>query len=228
MAGVGVPGILRHTGRMGLASVLVVEDDTFSRTLIVSTLEAQGVNVVASTASATDALKLARVGAIDVALLDLDLGPGPTGFELSVLLRRDNPRMGIVFLTSYQDPRLLIGGPSMIPVGSRFVQKSELRDPRPLVQIVLQAKSHPLAIQKARQDSGHSLTAHQLQVLKLVAAGKSTKDIARATNVSDKAVEATISRVQRILGSQNEQGTNTRVSLVRAFYAITGRTPPRD
>jgi len=227
MRSLSVRGNVRHTVPMGVASVLVVEDDSFSRTLIVSTLEAHSLEVQGATAQAAVGLDVARTHAVDVALLDLDLGPGPTGFELSVLLRREHPTIGIVFLTSYHDPRLLTGSAVMVPPGSRFIQKSELSDSRALVRVILQAKASPLAVQPSRSAGETVLTPHQVQILKMVAEGSSTKEIAEATGVSDKAVEASISRIHKILATKGEPPGNKRVSLVRAFYALTGRTPPR-
>jgi len=216
-----------HTVLMTVASVLVVEDDTFSRTLITSALHSHHCEVVGSTASASQAVALVRSHRVDVALLDLDLGPGPTGFELAVVLRREFPRLGIVFLTSYQDPRLLVGPQTTIPVGSRFLQKSSLVDPRVLIATIANAKHTPLAPQPAATLAASDLTAHQLQVLKMVAEGKSSKDIAKQTKVSVKAVEATISRVRRIVSGGAGESGNSRVFLARAYYAMTGRSAPR-
>jgi len=213
---------------MAVAAVLVVEDDTFSRTLVTSALHNHDCTVVGSTASAAHAVALARSGVVDVALLDLDLGPGPTGFELAVVLRREFPTIGIVFLTSYQDPRPLVGPRTTIPLGSRFVQKASLVDPRVLIATIAQAKRAPLAPQPVAPLDASMLTSHQLQVLKMVAEGKSSKDIARHTLVTVKAVEATISRILRILNDGGDDVGNSRVFLARSYYAMTGRSAPRE
>jgi len=218
---------VRHTVGMIVASALVVEDDTFSRTLITSTLQSHHCEVVASTASASHALAAARKHPVDVALLDLDLGPGPTGFDLAAVLRREFPRLGIVFLTSYQDPRILVGARATIPVGARFVQKSGLVDPGALITTISQAKRTPRIPQPWGGPPATALTAHQMQVLKMVAEGKSTKEIAQQTGVSGKAVEASISRVRKILSTEAGDSGNARVELARAYWAMTGRSAPR-
>lgn len=221
------PGFdVRHTVAMNRPLVVVVEDDTFSRTLIVSTLTSQGCDVVAATASASTGLSIVRGKKVDVALLDLDLGPGPTGFDVAMVVRRENPRIGIVFLTSYRDPRLLGGAHYDLPVGSRFLQKSELVDSATLMNTVRHAHLAPLEPQPGLPKPAE-LTDHQLTVLKLVAQGLTTKEIAQKTGVSSKAVEASITRVRRILGLGDPGQASSRVSLVQAFYAMTGRNPPR-
>ncbi len=215
----------RHTVAMTNPRVVVVEDDTFSRTLIVSTLTAQGCEVVAATASASTALSITRGKKVDVALLDLDLGPGPTGGDVAVVLRRENPAMGIVFLTSYRDPRLVTGN-HPTPAGSRFLAKADMVDPAHLANVVRDAHRLPFAAQPS--PATHTdLTAHQLTVLKLVAQGLTTKEIAEKTGVSHKAVEASITRVRKILNLAEPGQVSARVALVQAFYAMTGRTPPR-
>jgi DNA-binding NarL/FixJ family response regulator len=227
MSGVFATGFTGHTELMGLASVLVVEDDVFSRSLIVTVLEAAGLEVCHQTGHVNDATQFAREKPCDVALLDLDLGPGPTGFDLAVLLRRESATMGIVFLTSYLDPRLAGVDRALIPLGARFLRKTDLHDARMLVTAVVSAAHKPLSPQKYAFEAGPGLTDNQLTVLGMVASGKTTKDIAAEIGVSDKAVEASISRIHRVLEGASTGGSGTRVGLVRAFYAITGRTPPR-
>ena len=217
----------RHTKQMSAASVLVVEDDQFSRTLLCTALSAAGIAVLSASGRASVALAAARKVSPDVALLDLDLGPGPTGFELAIVLRREFPRIGIVILTSYLDPRLVGVEPGMIPPGAHFLRKSGLEDTTALVRTILQAQLKPVAVQRYRFASSPKLTPKQLLVLTLVAEGRATKEIARELGVSDKAVEASISRLHRALDITSAGATSSRISLVRAFYAMTGRGAPR-
>lgn len=63
--------------RTGAPRVLVVEDDGFTRTTLCAALRGLGIDVVADTGSAAQALDLAARHTPDAALLDLDLGPGP-------------------------------------------------------------------------------------------------------------------------------------------------------
>ena len=65
--------------------VLVIEDDSFTRSTLVGALAHLGVNVSFSTGSAGEGLEFVKQSKIDVALLDLDLGAGPTGIDLSLI-----------------------------------------------------------------------------------------------------------------------------------------------
>ena len=86
---------------------MVVEDDDFTRSTVVSALQIQGVDVVCETGSVGPAMKLADGLKPDAVILDLDLGAGPTGMDLAIGLRRRYPKLGIVLLTTFEDPRLL-------------------------------------------------------------------------------------------------------------------------
>ena len=50
-------------------------------------------------AKASDAIRAVKKFSIDVAILDLDLGPGANGIDISIALREVNPGIGIVILT---------------------------------------------------------------------------------------------------------------------------------
>ncbi|NBO09918.1 MAG: response regulator, partial [Actinobacteria bacterium] len=87
---------------MGM-KILVLEDDPFTRSTLTGALEHEGVEVGLSTGSAREALEFAKKHAIDAALLDLDLGAGPTGIDVAHALRRHLPHLGLVLLSSFAD-----------------------------------------------------------------------------------------------------------------------------
>jgi DNA-binding NtrC family response regulator len=85
-------------------SVVVVEDDGFMRSLISEYLEAAGFLVTTAT-SAADARRQIRAVDPDAVVLDVDLGPGPTGLDLAMGIPELGNEIGLVFLTNYADPR---------------------------------------------------------------------------------------------------------------------------
>jgi len=78
-------------------SVVVVEDDDFTRWTLRETLEGHGYTVVADCATAAEAFAAQKLHHPRVALLDLDLGRGPNGIDVAGTLRRNDPSIGIVF-----------------------------------------------------------------------------------------------------------------------------------
>jgi two-component system invasion response regulator UvrY len=211
---------------MGLASVLLVDDDLFTRTTLSAALSARGINVVASTDNAESALeKLASLNP-DVAIVDLDLGPGPSGIDICHALRAHKPNLGLILLTSYTDPRIHDPSNSQLPKGCRFISKSELSDFRVLVEEIIIARNKPFAPAKLRKATDHKLTDIQLEVLIAVAQGLSSAEIATNRGVSVKAIEGIIAKTHVALGINKSKSINLRVQLARAYFELTGKMPP--
>jgi len=66
------------------------------------------------------------------------------------------------------------------------------------------------------------LTDKQLAVLKLVASGLTTAEIAAELQTSERAVEKMLTRLQDLLGVTKSSKFNPRVMLTRAFIQLTG------
>ena len=67
---------------MALASVLLVEDDVFTRSTMAAALLGANFEVKDQVSKASDAIRAVKKFSIDVAILDLDLGPGANGLSL--------------------------------------------------------------------------------------------------------------------------------------------------
>jgi DNA-binding NarL/FixJ family response regulator len=213
-----------HTYPVASSKVLVVEDEKFVRTMLNVTLQSLGFSVAELCESADCALTAVKTLPIDVALLDLDLGPGPSGVDIAHALRGVNPSIGIVLLTSFTDPRLHDPHQRILPKGSRYLVKTQLDDPEVLRGAVIDAHRNPLK-ESGRTREGLSFTKLQLEVLRLVAMGMSNSEIAEAQGVTDKAVERTVQRVTEALGV-TEQSGNKRVLLARAYSELSGKSLP--
>ena len=209
---------------MGLARVLLVEDEPFARTMVAATLAALGLEVVAAVGSSREAIDVSLEIEFDVAVLDLDLGAGPSGIDVAYALRERNSQLGLVFLTSFTDPRLKDSGERPLPRGARFIVKARLEDPKVLRDAVLDVRRSPLR-PSDRGDGLGTLTANQVDVLHLVAAGRSNAEIADEFGVSEKAVERTIQRVLDALGIERGTG-NVRVRAARAYVELAGKVLP--
>lgn len=161
---------------------------------------------------------------MEVALLDLDLGPGPSGIDIAYALRDDSPSIGLVFLTSFSDPRLKDPGERPLPVGARFLVKGRLKDAEDLRRVLLDARHSPIRTVRADVDPT-ALTSVQIEVLRLIAAGDSNAQIAAKQSVSEKAIERTVQRISETLGL-SDSGGNRRVLLSRAYAELTGKALP--
>lgn len=211
---------------MALASVLLVEDDVFTRSTLSAALVGANFEVKAQVGKASDAVDAVKRFSIDVAIIDLDLGAGATGIDIAIALREHNPIIGIIILTSYTDPRVMNPHSRVLPKGSKFLTKSNLTDFAPLVRTILELKALPLSGKTEKRSEKVDFTANQLIVLQSVAEGLTTKEIASRTGVSEKAVEGTISRLHSMLDLPKDSSSNPRVQLARAYFALSGKKPP--
>ena len=215
-----------HNQGMALASVLLVEDDVFTRSTLSAALVGANFEVKAQVGKASDAIDAVKRFSIDVAIIDLDLGAGATGIDIAIALREQNPVIGIIILTSYTDPRVMNPHSRVLPRGSKFLTKSNLTDFAPLVRTILELKALPLSGRTEKRTEKVDFTANQLIVLQSVAEGLTTKEIASRTGVSEKAVEGTISRLHSMLNLPKDSSSNPRVQLARAYFALSGKKPP--
>lgn len=210
---------------MGLR-LAVVEDDAFTRMTLVAALKARGLNVAMVAADAAEAALLSKVHSIDAAILDLHLGSGPTGIDVAQAFRRQNPAVGLVFLTSFDDPRLLSTHLPQLPGNSQYLTKSAIGDVDQLVNAVRLAAS-------GRGNTSGKMTNHilgkftdsQIETLRLVAQGLSNAEIARRRFVTERAVEVAVSRVAKALGLEPDATRNQRVHMAKVFFRALGRSP---
>lgn len=209
---------------MPAVNVLIVEDDPLLRASMKQALNSLKINICGAVPGSRDALDLAKNQNIDVALLDIDLGIGANGVDISRKLREMNPRIGIVFLTTFFDPRIVSDGANALPKGARYIQKSTVSDLRQLVEIILSARENPLRKDLNSESGRIELSDQQILVLKLVASGLTTFEIAKRLKVSERAVEKSLTKIQILLGIQGQAGHNPRVMLTRAYSRLSGKS----
>lgn len=208
---------------------MVVEDNTFTRTTLCGALRNEGVRVVADVGTAERALEAVARVRPDAALIDLDLGGGPTGADFAAEARSLLPHLGIVILTSYEDPRLAGQDVDRLPTNARYVIKRDLDDARTLVTALERAVEAALAGARRtntsppylRSDAAR-LTDAQVEIIRLVADGLTNAEIAKRRYVSEKSVERILNRIARELDISTEDGGNRRVLLTRAYLRMSG------
>ncbi|MCX6432510.1 MAG: response regulator [Actinobacteria bacterium] len=203
--------------------VLVVQREPFALTSIVNALVYRGLDVVGRAATAREALDLQRDQEPEVAVLDLDLGSGPSGIELAQALRIRQQEIGLVMLSSFRDPRLFAPEMSVLPPGTSYLCKSDVDDFGAVADRVIDSALSPLEARDSTPNALPSLTTKQISVLRLVAQGKSTHAIATELQMTPKAVEQSISMVGDILGVPAERSVNQPVLLARAYLTLAGK-----
>jgi two-component system nitrate/nitrite response regulator NarL len=200
--------------------LLIVEDDTFTRTTLQATLQHLGYQVSAAE-NVRKAIHILANERIDAAVIDLDLGAGPNGLDLIRILEERNPEIAIVLLTSFVDPRLLETRGNPLPERCIYVLKQSLSDPTELKAAITDALAkNPAGIQTPRITG---LTEVQIETMRLVALGHSNSEIAKLRFVSEKAVEQTVSKIAKTLNLSASNATNQRVQITREYFRLSGR-----
>ena len=188
--------------------VLVVDDHPIVREGLVAVLEDEpDLTVVGAAGSAEEALTLARGERPDVVVLDLEL-PGMNGAEAIPRLAAESPATKVVVLTAYDtDERvfgalragakgyLLKGAPAdEIARAIRAVHAGgSALEPRVAARLVAEVRS-------PRRGAG-VLSEREQQVLRLVAEGRPTKQIARALSITERTVKFHVASASRKLGA---------------------------
>jgi DNA-binding NarL/FixJ family response regulator len=207
---------------------MIVEDDDFTRSMIVSALQLQGLDVVCETASAGPALKLAETLKPKAAVIDLDLGVGPNGIDVALALRRRHPGIGIVILTSYEDPRLIGAKIPNPPIGTVYLIKRQVGEIEALYRAIQKSITNVAQISKIEATANNfslelgDITESQLDTMRLLSKGLSNSEIANLRSVSEKSVEQSIARLVKNLNIPKGKSINQRVQISRLYFKLTG------
>lgn len=217
--------------------LLVVEDNVFLRTLLTDNLASAGFLVEAA-ASAAEGRNKAKQLDPDIALLDVDLGDGPSGFHLAEALRKANPGISIIFLTNIPEPRIAGEGSDPIPTGAAYLRKDHIHDVRQLaatIDRVARTKAGRAEREDKMRDHGLAkLSNSQIQALRLAALGYSNYEIANLRGTTERAVRNLLNRTYEALGIEDSPDVNSRVEAIRIFIEVAGKpnhlqsvTPPK-
>ena len=182
------------------ARVLLADDHTLVRAGVRRILEAQpGLVVVGEVADGEAALQFLRDSAVDVLVLDLSM-PGLDGFEVLARAKRLKPEVKVLVLTMHDDPEYvaravregadgyllkdsavqdLVAGIEAVRAGRVFYSPSIQRH---LTELIRAGDQPPGPLEQ--------LTEREREVLKLVALGLTTKEIAARLDISARTVES--------------------------------------
>lgn len=213
--------------------LILVDDDPFTRLMMASALTNLSYDVVGAVPSASSAMRLARELKPDIAVVDLDLGEGPTGIDLAHGLRKVLPAIGIVMLSTYEEPRLLVPNPNSLPTGSLYLVKNAVIEPG-VLERALQLSVDPLVQDgtlslKApkHEKAADLLTDMQINLMRMVAAGYSNAEIARRRSITVPSVEKAVARLIRQLNLRATLDQNQRVMIAKIYHQLTGTTDVR-
>jgi DNA-binding response OmpR family regulator len=186
-------------------TVLVVEDDRGCRELIANLLTRASFATLEAE-DGDEAVSIAARERIDVAVVDVEL-PRLSGYEVCRILRaRHGMRLPIMFVSGSRTDVLDRAAGLMLGADDYLL--------KPFAPEELLARVHAL-LRRARVDrpgTANSLTRRELDVLGLLAEGRTQAEIARELVLSPKTVAT---HLERILG---KLGVHSRAQAVAAAY----------
>lgn len=184
------------------AYVFIVDDDYAVRDGLAQVMEAAGFNYQAFE-SAEHFLQAYCPGNCGCLVLDLNM-PDMTGDELQTELIRRNIHLPIIFLTGYGDipttVRVIKAGAVDFltkPVSSKLLTERV----RSVLELESQRREDTLPFDQDLCRSLHGLTFRESEVMSLVVAGRSNKEIARQLGISHRTVEVHRARVMEKTGA---------------------------
>ncbi len=207
-------------------SVLVVEDEALTRTLVSKVLGAVDFHLVGTAQNAVEAMRLFKTFRPQVVVTDIDLGGGPTGLDIAHAIERISPSTGIVFISSIEDVRTIRPNLPMAPLTSKYINKADVSNVQILIEVIRNAyESAQIGpISKLRDEgweiSKEPFTDLQIELMRLISLGLSNAAIAAARFTTVKSTENAISRLAKKLGIPTDDKSNQRVLIARYFYKM--------
>jgi len=198
-----------------VTSVVIADDQEIIRSGLRMVLESQGIDVIGEAANGVEAVDAARRLRPDVVLMDIRM-PVVNGIAATVTIVREQLPSRVLVLTTYDldglvygalragaagfllkttAPDRLVAGIELVAAGEALLAPSltrrlieeHVRGPEPVV-------GTPAALS--------ALTAREVDVLRLVAAGQTNVDIAGRLGVSPVTVKTHVTRILAKLGAE--------------------------
>jgi DNA-binding NarL/FixJ family response regulator len=193
--------------------VLLADDHLIVRQGLKVLLQREGFEIVGEAADGQQAVRLARDRCPDVALLDFAM-PIMTGLDAAREILRSCPRTRVILLTMHTEDRYVH---EALRVGvSGYVVKSQasadlvraIREvSRDMTYLSPRVSRTVVQAYLAKTDGPGPLTLREREVLRLVAEGKTTKEVAALLGISVKTAEAHRIRIMKKLETHNTAST---------------------
>jgi DNA-binding NarL/FixJ family response regulator len=190
--------------RRGLAAVLNVEPD---------------MKLVAEASNGEDAIEKFRTHRPDVVLMDLQM-PGLNGIEATSRILSEFSDARIIVLTTYQgDVQVL----RALQAGARaYLLKGHDRELIETIHAVYEGRKKippEIAAELADHATDEALSEREIDVLRLIAAGNSNKQIADRLSVAEATIKSRISNILSKLGASDRAHAVT-IALKRGIIEL--------
>ncbi len=211
--------------------VVLAEDSVLLREGLVRLLERGGFEVAAAVGDAGTLLRAVEEQMPDVVVTDVRMPPGHTdeGLRAALVIRRQWPKVGVLVLSQYVEEHYAADLLSTEAGGVGYLLKDRVAevadfldglrrvagggtvlDPEVVAQLLVRHRSDPL----------DRLTPREMEVLALMAEGRSNSGIAAALVVSESAVAKHINSIFAKLDLAAADSDHRRVLAVLRFLKV--------
>ncbi len=204
---------------MKTVRIVLADDQLLIRAGIRALVETlPGYLIEAECADGHTAIEAIRRLQPDVVLLDIAM-PGPSGIDVARTIRRADPNTRILILSSIDRPEIVEQALDA-GVNGYLLKDFVLGELQQVLEMVLSGQAFlspkiqdmPLRLGIGGHGNGSLLTPRQTEILRLVASGRTTKEIARDLGISPKTVEFHRGRLMERIGVRDVTGL-TRFAL---------------
>ena len=201
--------------------ILLADDHPFLRDGVSGLVGDQpDMELVGEASNGYEAIAQFRKHRPDITLLDLQM-PEMNGMDVMLAIRREFPSARIIVLTTYtgdaQILRALKAGAQAYLLKS--VLRRELLDTIRAVHAGQRRIPREVAAQLAEHAADDALTSREIEVLRLIAAGKANKLVASDLSITEETVKAHVKSILSKLGA-NDRTHAVTIALKRGIIEI--------
>lgn len=220
----------------GLTAV-VADDSVLLREGLVELLTARGFEVLAQVGTGDDAIRAVAQCKPDVAILDIRMPPTGTdeGLRAADQIAVEDPCVGVLILSEYLEPRyahrlLKSGAP-----GRGYLLKQTVTDLDTFTSAVCRVAQgesavDPIIVKRLLDGTDGNaalaqLSSREIEILALMAEGRTNHRIAEALYLSDRTVESHVRHIMLKLGIPDTADDHRRVLTVVTYLQAARANP---
>jgi DNA-binding NarL/FixJ family response regulator len=203
-----------------LIRILAVDDHALLRKGLAAVINAEpDLKLVAEAANGEDAIEKFRTHRPDVVLMDLQM-PGLNGIEATVRILSEFPDARIVVLTTYKGDAQVLRA---LRAGARaYLLKGHDRELIETIHAVYDGRKKippEIAAELAEHATDDELSGREIEVLRLIAAGNSNKQIADVLFVAEATIKSRVTNILSKLGA-NDRAHAVTIALKRGIIEL--------
>lgn len=218
-ADAGAPGWTFAESTPDRIQIILAEDEALYRDLLSGVLARSGrIEVLGAYPDAETTIEATRRLHPRVVVLDIELGGALNGIQAGLLIRKEFPDVGIIWLSAYKRPYLPVAFQHQTATGWAYLLKKSGTDVHTLAAAIEAVAKGLIVLDPAIADSMNRLLKNwtpvlspaEYDVLALMAQGLGNAAIAQTLQVPEKSVESQINQIYHHLRLTHRAGAKHR------------------